>query len=736
MKSQEMVPRKYFSGGMDVRTISRILKRDDAMLTDPVGSARVVEAEVEIIRGQPEGERIIRELGDRIVTDMQPPGSSLPNAISEAPNGAVETADFRGTGVDLVGFMPSAQPQLSTTASLYVLSGNLKNNFGRDVRVRLHDMYADHSLSMDQIVADVVKNKPKVLGVSLAIGTLDQAQEFIQKLRDQMQDNMPLIVWGGSLATFISDKLAKDLFPGSIVVRGEGEYALNGIVDYLINGKGKLEDIPNLAFVQDGKYVVTKRESREMDQSAPMDLEEMVKAHKKTGAMVRLEASRGCQFSGCLFCAVRDHLGSRTLSLKWRTRGVQSILRDISYLMDQDVEVFHFVDEEFFNEADINDMDRVKSLAQGIIALSEEKQKRIRFTISARADAIFNDDEGPDQLAIRKDSLQLLKEAGLYKVFVGIENGSQSQLDRFMKGLSINESVQAVRILREIGIGLEVGFILFDPEVTLDEIEESMRFIEENDLLKDISWVFNVLKVTEGTPFARKYRNMPAVKLSAQANPNTLQYDYEFLDPSVTRLITNLGIYIEDSIRVFYILKSMVRQGILPEMSKDEYAIYEKYLQILRQKSLDAFKGFLALEKKFKQDGQEPQYATVLKERISEQVALVDALELELSVQGQGVVREEVQNVLGFFREKAGGRLSKMKEDKAIIAQEIKSLGGIDLNLNPMNIEVQGDYKISFNVSLNDYLLQSDSIQGAYPVIINIIPANKAYSLESLVQRK
>ena len=78
---------------------------------------------------------------------------------------------------------------------------------------------------------------------------------------------------------------------------------------------------------------------------------------------------------------------------------------------------------------------------------------------------------------------------------MGIESGSQSQLKRYNKSHTIKESIEAINILRSLSITIEIGFIMFDPLCTLNEIEENINYIITNNLTAHISAITNELKI-------------------------------------------------------------------------------------------------------------------------------------------------------------------------------------------------------------------------------------------------
>jgi hypothetical protein len=78
---------------------------------------------------------------------------------------------------------------------------------------------------------------------------------------------------------------------------------------------------------------------------------------------------------------------------------------------------------------------------------------------------------------IAVDLFRLLHHAGLSTVNIGIEGGSQTQLDRMNKRQTVEQIIRSVDIVRSLNIILIPSFIMFDPYVSLDEIEANINLI-------------------------------------------------------------------------------------------------------------------------------------------------------------------------------------------------------------------------------------------------------------------
>lgn len=485
--------------------------------------------------------------------------------------------------VDLVGFGSPDQPNLATSHALYALAGNLKAYFNDDVRIFYHDMYADHSISIDSIADDVVENRPRVLCLSIVAGTLNLAKELFNKVKERIpEDQQPLIVLGNSVPSYLPGVLLKEYFPGALIVQGEGELPLIEIVEHA-KGQMELDDVHNLLYMQGGRLVTTERSQVDLNELASPDMDEMVRRAKQ-GVGIFLEASRGCPWGNCSFCAGGNLPDARKEGRRWRPRDTERVLSELRVLIDNDIKFVNFADEEFIGPG-IEGVRRVSDLARGIIKISQETGKTISFGISCRVDSLWDEDDDEGARAERWEMLRLLKEAGAHRIFLGIESGSPSQLRRYGKGFTVEEAENAIKLVKEAGINLEVGFIMFDPLVTLGELEENVAFVERNGILSNTSWFLNALRVQEGTLFSILFRRMPELEISKDPDPNTLNYHTKYKHKDVEKLEILSLLITKDTARLYFMIKVLMRVG------KD--GTYAKYRDILLRHYMRTFKDLL-----------------------------------------------------------------------------------------------------------------------------------------------
>jgi len=79
---------------------------------------------------------------------------------------------------------------------------------------------------------------------------------------------------------------------------------------------------------------------------------------------------------------------------------------------------------------------------------------------------------------VEEETFCALVEAGLQRVFVGVESIDQEELDYFRKAQDRHLIDRAIEILNSLGVHVEIGFILFTPWSTLDSLRAKRRFLE------------------------------------------------------------------------------------------------------------------------------------------------------------------------------------------------------------------------------------------------------------------
>ncbi len=328
-------------------------------------------------------------------------------------------------------------------------------------------------LSYPDIRRKIAAFAPDILGVHMVYHWEEDKRlaGFLRRIKKE--GAAPFIAAYGYYPTFAFRQILAGFGALDAVALGEPELTFAALAKSIAGGRGSLNKIPGLSVRSGGKIFTSSppRVARDPD-TLPFPF--------RTAALWRLPevnllGSRGC-YGRCTFCHINSFFGGAPRSPSpWRGRSPENIVMEIDALIaEKGKRDFYFTDPNFFGPG-AGGQQRALRLA----GMLEERD--IRFGIEARA----ND--------IRDESIGALARAGLRHILVGLESGSGRSLLRMGKMTTVQDNEEALRTLRRHGIEPNVGFIMFEPDSTLEDIETNFRFLKRNRLLENLPVSANVL---------------------------------------------------------------------------------------------------------------------------------------------------------------------------------------------------------------------------------------------------
>lgn len=295
------------------------------------------------------------------------------------------------------------------------------------------------------------------------------------------------------------------------IVRFEGELTMHELLIHLHHPE-HWKKICGLAFRSGPEIVLTEPRPlvADLDTLPPVYRDEPKLSGRgvKTAAML---ASRGCLFN-CSFCSIRQFYGGTHGALR-RVRSPQSVVEEMLALFtEKGVVFFSFQDDDFAA--------RTGSQRFWLHNFMKELEKsglvgHIRWKISCRVD-----DLAPD-------ILEKLLEHGLFYVYLGVESGSEAGLRTLNKHVSVEQNLSAIDLLKRYNVAMSIGFMLFDPESTINSVRENIEFLRI--VGKDGYFPINFCKMLPyaGTPIETKLCDAGRL-VGTVTQPN-----YGFIDPRI-----------------------------------------------------------------------------------------------------------------------------------------------------------------------------------------------------------
>lgn len=318
-------------------------------------------------------------------------------------------------------------------------------------------------LSIENTIECLENKNIDILGISI-ISPLVLPQSFrIARAIKAVKKNIHITI-GGQHPTFFYESILKKHPSIDTIVRFEGEITFLELINK-INRQEEWGKIEGIAFREDGMVVATPpRELISDIDSLPFPARDTLPKLLAKGGLPLLLTSRGCP-NNCSFCSVHAFykIPKGTLC---RQRSPENVLNEMHKLIDDyGCDELWFVDENFFGKGS-SGRKRVRQIFRG---MEKEQISLKRIDFSCRADDITSDPEIID-MAVRH---------GARLIYTGVEAGVQRILDLYNKKTTVEQNRRAIQVIRESGAINKMEFIFFNPWITLDEVKETVRFLEE-----------------------------------------------------------------------------------------------------------------------------------------------------------------------------------------------------------------------------------------------------------------
>jgi radical SAM superfamily enzyme YgiQ (UPF0313 family) len=319
-------------------------------------------------------------------------------------------------------------------------------------------------------------------------------------------------VMGYDFGTLNFEQLLRDYPDIHFVCRGDGEAVFAALAERLANGRG-YDDIPGLAYRgSDGRVHASEPVALDID-TLPWPTRDELPQVLRGGFAAGIYASRGCPYR-CSYCAL-GQTSALFGNKSYRLRSIESVVEEMAYLAKEfGVHHITIVDDLFLTKA-ASSQERARDFAEQLL----RRNLGLEWMIDARVDSID------------RELFTLLRHAGLRKVFVGVETGSEEQLASYNKRYGLNEETQVdrLKVLRDLEITIVPGMLMFHPNVTARELRQSLELIDEMGSESHYQ-LYNRVQVYPGTPLYREYEE------KGWATGEWPVKDWEFRDPRAKRL--------------------------------------------------------------------------------------------------------------------------------------------------------------------------------------------------------
>lgn len=320
-----------------------------------------------------------------------------------------------------------------------------------------NDVFDSTFSNQEKQLQFILEKRPKVVCIYTNLMTKIEVIKLIKVLKTEKY-NHPKIVLGGP---DVSYNIENYLNAGAdFLVIGEGEETTFELYTAILNNQN-YNEINGIAFLENEKVVQTKARTkfRELD-ALPLPNRKAINMQKYLDtwknnhgqSSMTISTQRGCPYT-CKWCSTAVYGQS------YRRRPAEQVAAEMKLLKEQyNPDAIWFVDDVFtvshkwllaFKEAVLN------------------QEAVIPFECITRAERL-ND-----------DILQLLKEVGCFRIWIGAESGSQKIIDLMDRRVDVNVVKEAIQKTNQLGIETGTFIMLGYPGETEKDISETIQYLKD-----------------------------------------------------------------------------------------------------------------------------------------------------------------------------------------------------------------------------------------------------------------
>ena len=324
----------------------------------------------------------------------------------------------------------------------------------------------------------IQRTRPRLIGFYTLSDNITNVERYATWFKEWHPECQ--VILGGPLANIEPEKLI-DRPCYDIAVKGEGEYVMLDLAEYFLRGHGSLDEIDAITYKLDGviRSNPNARTIRNLDELPFPDHDLIGVTHG-----FHISTGRGCPYK-CTFCFQKVHEGF------YRFRSAENVVDEIiSRIEKYNVKSFYITDDVF-----VVNYKRIQEISRRLREYRENTGRDFIFFCEGRAEVI----------ARHPDMIDMMVEAGMARLQVGIETGNQKMLDEYDKHLRLEHVVATVQRAHQVG-GLTIAgnFILGGPHETEETFAETLEFAKA--LLREAPGVFecvnSFMTPLPGTPIA------------------------------------------------------------------------------------------------------------------------------------------------------------------------------------------------------------------------------------------
>lgn len=297
----------------------------------------------------------------------------------------------------------------------------------------------------------------EVFAFDLTDKNISDVFSTIKKIKEIKPDSIVCLF--DAIAVYNRKSIMKENDEVDFIILGEPADIISRLIDQLNGGRTKEDILSHLEYTYSKYYGEdTKYQVRNFDNYIYPNRDNLA---QRNIIIAHIEASYGCP-SNCVFCTMPQ------INNKCAYRDIDDVFDEIMNIYKTNkIRFFHFIDSTIEGGGEFGKK-RLERLCNKLISYPI----KFGFRGFVRA-ASFNKDEDIKYL-------KLLRDAGFLNIFVGIESGSDYDLQVYKKNTTVKDNHHFFKMCKEVGLTPFYGFVMIQPFSNMQSIKDNLTFLIEN----------------------------------------------------------------------------------------------------------------------------------------------------------------------------------------------------------------------------------------------------------------
>lgn len=320
-----------------------------------------------------------------------------------------------------------------------------------------HEVFDTTFSSEQEWWSYVEEEQPDVIAFYVNLMTKVKIIQLIRKLRSSERLEATKIVLGGPDITYNEENY---LDAGAdFLVIGEGEETFTELVQQLMS-KESLKNVNGLTYKENGNIIRNDARVKVKDiDSLPLPNRSRFPIQKYLGtwktahgkSALNVSTQRGCPYT-CKWCSTAVYGQS------YRRRSPEKVVEELKVLMETyQPDSFWFVDDVFTVS---------HKWMRGFAEAMKSAELEVQYECITRAERM------------NEEIIQILKETGCFRVWIGAESGSQKIIDAMDRRVDIDVVRDQLIATRKAGIETGTFIMVGYPGETYEDILQTASYLE------------------------------------------------------------------------------------------------------------------------------------------------------------------------------------------------------------------------------------------------------------------